>query len=84
MVSREEPGKQKTRSCRTQELAWSSAQENEVQKKGAHRYSVESGRWERLVASVGKRSKADAGKALSQARRAKRRESIVHQAYACW
>jgi hypothetical protein len=31
---REEPGKQKTRSCRTQELARSSAQENEWQKKG--------------------------------------------------
>jgi hypothetical protein len=30
---REEPGKQKTRSCRTQELARSSAQENERQKK---------------------------------------------------
>jgi len=29
----EEPGKQKTRSCRTQELAQSSAQENERQKK---------------------------------------------------
>src|SRR5260370_88874 len=29
-----EPGKQKTRSCRTQELARSSAQENEWQKKG--------------------------------------------------
>ena len=29
----EEPGKQKTRSCRTQELARSSAQENERQKK---------------------------------------------------
>ena len=33
MVSREEPGKQKTRSCRTQELARSSARENEWQKK---------------------------------------------------
>src|SRR6202022_4341866 len=31
---RAEPGKQKTRSCRTQELARSSAQENEWQKKG--------------------------------------------------
>src|SRR6266853_2738284 len=30
---REEPGKQKPRSCRTQELARSSAQENEWQKK---------------------------------------------------
>src|SRR5712664_2562801 len=30
---RAEPGKQKTRSCRTQELARSSAQENERQKK---------------------------------------------------
>ena len=29
----EEPGKQKTRSCRAQELARSSAQENERQKK---------------------------------------------------
>jgi hypothetical protein len=34
MVLREEPGKQKTRSCRTQELARSSAQKNEWQKKG--------------------------------------------------
>ncbi len=33
MVLREEPGKQKTRSCRTQELARSSARENEWQKK---------------------------------------------------
>ena len=32
--SREEPGKQKTRSCRAQELAGSSAQGNEWQKKG--------------------------------------------------
>jgi hypothetical protein len=31
---RAEPGKQKTRSCRTQELARSSARENEWQKKG--------------------------------------------------
>src|SRR5260370_6839979 len=31
---REEPGKQKTRRCRTQELARSSARENEWQKKG--------------------------------------------------
>jgi hypothetical protein len=31
---REEPGKQKPRSCRTQELARSSAQKNERQKKG--------------------------------------------------
>ena len=31
-MSGEEPGKQKTRSCRTQELARSSAQENERQK----------------------------------------------------
>jgi hypothetical protein len=31
--SREEPGKQKTRSCRAQELARSSAQENERRKK---------------------------------------------------
>jgi len=30
---REEPGKQKPRSCRAQELARSSAQENERQKK---------------------------------------------------
>jgi len=34
MGLREEPGKQKTRSCRTQELARSSARENEWQKKG--------------------------------------------------
>ena len=34
MKSWEEPGKQKSRSCRTQELARSSAQENEPQKKG--------------------------------------------------
>ena len=33
MVLREEPGKQRPRSCRTQELARSSAQENERQKK---------------------------------------------------
>ena len=33
MQFREEPGKQKTRSCRAQELARSSAQENERQKK---------------------------------------------------
>jgi hypothetical protein len=33
MVLRAEPGKQKPRSCRTQELARSSAQENERQKK---------------------------------------------------
>jgi len=33
MVLRAEPGKQKPRSCRTQELARSSAQENEWQKK---------------------------------------------------
>jgi hypothetical protein len=32
----EEPGKQKTRSCRAQELARSSAQENERQKKCAN------------------------------------------------
>jgi len=32
-VVREEPGKQKPRSCRAQELARSSAQENERQKK---------------------------------------------------
>jgi hypothetical protein len=32
-VVREEPGKQKTRSCRAQELARSSAQENERRKK---------------------------------------------------
>jgi hypothetical protein len=30
---RAEPGKQKPRSCRTQELAWSSAQKNERQEK---------------------------------------------------
>jgi hypothetical protein len=35
MVLREEPGKQKTRSCRTQELARSSARENEWQKKAS-------------------------------------------------
>ena len=34
MVLRAEPGKQKPRSCRTQELARSSARENEWQKKG--------------------------------------------------
>src|SRR6266481_5355376 len=34
MVLRAEPGKQKPRSCRTQELARSSAQENARQKKG--------------------------------------------------
>ena len=34
MVLRAEPRKQKTRSCRTQELARSSARENEWQKKG--------------------------------------------------
>jgi len=33
MESREEPGKQKTRSCRAQELARSRAQEKERQKK---------------------------------------------------
>jgi len=33
MVLRAEPGKQKRRSCRTQELARSSAQENARQKK---------------------------------------------------
>jgi hypothetical protein len=36
MGFREEPGKQKTRSCRAQELARSSAQENERQKKVAY------------------------------------------------
>jgi hypothetical protein len=35
MLFGEEPRKQKTRSCRTQELARSSAQENEWQKKGS-------------------------------------------------
>jgi hypothetical protein len=35
MVLRAEPGKQRPRSCRTQELARSSAQENERQKKVA-------------------------------------------------
>src|SRR6266849_5222702 len=34
---RAEPGKQKTRSCRTQELARSSARENEWQKRLAYR-----------------------------------------------
>ena len=34
---REEPGKQKPRSCRAQELARSSAQEKQWQKKGAYR-----------------------------------------------
>jgi hypothetical protein len=33
MVLRAEPGKQRPRSCRTQELARSSAQKNERQKK---------------------------------------------------
>jgi len=35
MVLRAEPGKQKPRSCRTQELARSSAQEKERRKKGS-------------------------------------------------
>jgi hypothetical protein len=35
-VLRAEPGKQKARSCRTQELARSSAQKNERQKKLAY------------------------------------------------
>jgi hypothetical protein len=35
MVLREEPRKQKLRSCRAQELARSSAQEKERRKKGA-------------------------------------------------
>ena len=34
MAVRAEPGKQKTRSCRTQDLARRSARENEWQKKG--------------------------------------------------
>src|SRR6267378_1841706 len=37
---RAEPGKQKPRSCRTQELARSSARENEWQKKGGLLYSA--------------------------------------------
>jgi hypothetical protein len=41
MQFREEPGKQKTRSCRAQELAGSSAQENERQKKGGLRNSAQ-------------------------------------------
>src|SRR5882757_2654847 len=41
---RAEPGKQKTRSCRTQELARSSARENEWQKKGGVPQSVRSRR----------------------------------------
>jgi len=36
MVLKAEPGKQKTRSCGAQELARSSAQENERQKKCAN------------------------------------------------
>src|SRR5258708_1516079 len=41
---RAEPGKQKTQSCRTQELARSSARENEWQKKGGVPQSVRSRR----------------------------------------
>jgi len=37
MVFREEPGKQKPRSCRAQELARSSAQENARQNKVTYR-----------------------------------------------
>ncbi len=38
----EEPGKQKRRSCRAQELARSSAQKSEWQKKVAYRNQLES------------------------------------------
>ncbi len=49
---REEPGKQKPRSCRAQELARSSAQENERQKKATCRTQQKFGEWSRPTAAT--------------------------------
>src|SRR5713226_288317 len=48
----EEPGKQKTRSCRTQELARSSAQEKEWQKKGGLLDSARIGVRSRITSTI--------------------------------
>ncbi len=56
MGLREEPGKQKARSCRAQELARSSAQENERLKKGYVPQSVISVRRDRPGAPVAERN----------------------------